>query len=98
MLMLQQYLELKQIPYLFTIADSDLCSLFSSTDNYDASLINLKNLVNQKYLMYFPNNLGFWQWAINNKFPIGTTHPLEEAHLEAAHIVYEHLRYIGRLP
>jgi len=48
--------------------------------------------------MWFSENRGFYTWSKDMNFPFGTTHPLEEAHVEAAHIIYEHLRYIGRLP
>ena len=32
---------------------------------------------------------GFYQWAIENKYKIGTTHPLEEAHKDAAKLIEE---------
>ena len=32
---------------------------------------------------------GFYQWAIENKYPVGTTHPLEEAHAAAAELLQE---------
>ena len=32
---------------------------------------------------------GFYQWAVENKYPIGTTHPLEEAHAAAAELIKE---------
>jgi hypothetical protein len=27
---------------------------------------------------------GFYQWAVENKYPVGTTHPLEQAHKDAS--------------
>ena len=30
---------------------------------------------------------GFYQWAVENKYPIGATHPLEEAHSAAAELI-----------
>ncbi len=99
LVMLQQYLTLKQIPYLFTVADSDFYNMIHKTYDFeDQSIKTLKNQIDNKYIMYYPSNLGFLQWAMENKFPFGTTHPLDEAHIEAAYIVYEYLRYIGRLP
>jgi len=32
---------------------------------------------------------GFYQWAMENKYPIGTTHPLEQAHLDATKLMQE---------
>lgn len=94
--MLQQYLENKKIPYMFTSVNGDI--LRDSLGYADQSIKTLERLVNQQEWMWFPKQRGFYQWAIDNNFPFGTTHPLEEAHIEAAHLVYEHLRYIGRLP
>ena len=32
---------------------------------------------------------GFYQWACENKYPKGETHPLEEAHLAAYQLIKE---------
>jgi hypothetical protein len=32
---------------------------------------------------------GFYQWARENKYPVGTTHPLEAAHADAAKLMQE---------
>ena len=32
---------------------------------------------------------GFYQWAVENKYPVGTTHPLDEAHAAAAKLLRE---------
>ena len=32
---------------------------------------------------------GFYQWAVESKYPVGTTHPLEEAHTAAAELIKE---------
>lgn len=93
--MLQQYLETKKIPYMFASVNSDI--LRDTAKYADQSIKTLENLINKDEWMWFPGQLGFYDWAFENKFPFGTTHPLEEAHIEAAHLVYEHLRYIGRL-
>ena len=96
MLLLQQYLELRSIPYMFTAADE---TLFRNTSVFkDESLTTLEQQIDKKYWAWFPQDRGFYTWAQHEQFPFGTTHPLEEAHIEAAHIVYEHLRNIGRLP
>lgn len=90
-LLLQQYLELKKIPYLFTAVDE---SVLQSEHYIDGSLATLRSLINIKNWGWF-NGKGFYTWAQDMKFPFATTHPREEAHIEAAHLIYEHLRYIG---
>jgi hypothetical protein len=32
---------------------------------------------------------GFYQWAVENKYPVGTTHPLEQAHQDASALMQE---------
>ena len=80
---LQNYLDINQIPYLFTFADNSL--LFNYT--IDKKLVDIESLYGQtnldKFYM-FPNSKGFYQWALENKYPIGATHPLEAAHADAA--------------
>ena len=93
--MLQQYLELRNIPYMFTAADEKMFRDISSLN--DESVATLEKLLDKTYWTWFPKKQGFYNWAVSEKFPFGTTHPLEESHVEAAHIAYEHLRYIGRL-
>ena len=93
--MLQQYLELKKIPYLFTCVDHAL----TNVDHFkkDVTLQTLLKQINYKNWKWFPTNLGFYEWSVENKFPLGTTHPLEEAHVEAEKIIYEYLRNISRV-
>lgn len=94
--MLQQYLENKKIPYMFSSVNDDI--LRDSSKYADQSIKTLEKLVNKQDWWWFPKQRGFYQWAMDNGFQFGTTHPLEDAHIEAAHLIYEHLRYIGRLP
>jgi hypothetical protein len=94
--MLQQYLELNNIPYAFTSSDKEMFKNIKIYQNQ--SLETLEKLVNKDYWIWFPEQQGFYTWAQHEKFPFGTTHPLEEAHLEAEHIVYENLRHIRRVP
>jgi len=95
-IMLQQYLQLKNIPYLFTSVDHGL----TNVDHFknDNTLTTLLNQFDRERWLWFPTNLGFYEWAKEKGFPIGTTHPLEEAHIEAEKIIYEYLRNIVRLP
>jgi hypothetical protein len=94
-IMLQQYLQLKNIPYLFTSVDHGL----TNVDHFknDSTLTTLLSQFDRKKWVWFPTNLGFYEWAKEKGFPIGTTHPLEEAHIEAEKIIYEHLRNISRV-
>jgi len=89
-IMMQQYLELRNIPYLFTSVDHAL----TNVDHFknDVTLTTLLKQLNPNRWMWFPTNLGFYEWALENKFPFGTTHPLEESHQEAEKLVYEYLR------
>lgn len=95
--MLQQYLVHKNIPYLFTGVDE---SLVKNINRHltDISIKTLFDQIDFNSWFLFPKEKGFYTWALDQRFPFGTTHPLEEAHIEAAHLIYEHLRYIGRLP
>ena len=94
-IMLQQYLDLRNIPYLFTCHDR---LMFRKSHHFaDDSLRTLIKLLKEDKWMWFPNSRGFYIWAMEENYPIGTTHPLEEAHLQASELVYEHIRNIGWL-
>ena len=83
---LQNYLNLNKIPYLFTCADTE----WTTTETYNSNDKTIKSLRNQIDLtkwFFFPDNKGFYQWAVDNKYPIGDTHPLEEAHRDAAELM-----------
>jgi hypothetical protein len=91
-IMLQQYLTLHNISYIFTAADRS--SIDVTID--DESIKTLQKQLGKLWGWF--NNKGFYTWAQDMKFPFATTHPREEAHLEAAHIFYEHIRHFGWLP
>lgn len=95
-ILLANYLRLRDIPYLFTGVDS---CLFDNVKKHleDPSMRTLFNQLDNNWF-WFPKNRGFYTWAKEERFPFATTHPKEEAHQEAAQLIYEHLRYIGRLP
>lgn len=95
---MQNYLKLNNIPYIFTTADGG----FKDHPNYlrsaDKHLANLYNQVDWNQWFFFPAGTqanqtqgprGFYQWAIENKYSVGTTHPLEEAHRDAAELLKE---------
>lgn len=88
-LLLQNYLVGNNIPYLFTATDNIVFSY-----KQDTQLNPYWNLVNFDNWFMFPEATeaynttsprGFYQWAIENKYPIGPyQHPLEKAHNAAA--------------
>ena len=96
-LCLQQYFQTNQIPYLFVPADIYL----ENNDMYtrhkdDISIKTVYNQINWNNWYTFPPGTGFdqtngprgfYQWSIENKYPIGTTHPLEESHQDAAKLM-----------
>lgn len=97
---LQNYLELKSIPYLFCPADLH----FRDHENYlrhshDMSMSSLYNQVNWDAWFTFPPGVGhnqttgprgFYQWAVENKYSTGPQHhPLEQAHIDAAALMQE---------
>jgi hypothetical protein len=94
---LQNYLKVNNIPYMFTCADNSL--LYNYTVNQADSVINsLIMQIDMTKWFWFPAGTqanetcdprGFYQWAKENKYPIGTTHPLEQAHADAAKLMQE---------
>lgn len=94
---LQNYLKTNNIPFLFTCADNSI--LYNYTcDHPDEFILSLVNQIDMNHWFWFPEGIkghetknprGFYQWALENKYPIGTTHPLEQAHLDAAILIQE---------
>jgi hypothetical protein len=94
---LQNYLKVKYIPYIFTCADNSI--LYNYTiSQADSVILSLANQIDQTRWFWFPVGSelnetlcprGFYQWAIENKYPVGTTHPLEQAHADAAKLMQE---------
>lgn len=92
---LQNYLKIKQIPYLFTCADNSLLNNYT-IQNADEFISSLYNQIDMQHWFWFPpgqhqgettSPRGFYQWAMENKYPVGTTHPLDEAHYDAAKLM-----------
>jgi hypothetical protein len=94
---LQNYLKVKSIPYMFTCADNSI--LYNHTiRNSDSIIHSLISQIDMDKWFWFPAGTashetcdprGFYQWAIENKYPIGTTHPLDQAHADAANLMHE---------
>ncbi len=87
---LQNYLKANRIPYVFTSAD---VSVFknSTVNSNDPTISSLYGQIDFDRYFFFPSRdddpKGFYQWALENKYAIGTTHPLEQAHVDAANLM-----------
>ena len=79
--LLQQYLQLQNIPYIFTTVDE--CLIENRKYWKDESISTLYNQIDFSRWVMFPGNRGFFTWARDEKYPFGTTHPLELAHSDA---------------
>lgn len=85
--MLQQYLQLKKIPYVFTTVDE---CLFENYKHWsEESISTLYKQIDLSRWIMFPGNRGFFTWARDEKYPFGTTHPLELAHNDAFEYIKE---------
>ena len=94
---LQNYLTTMQVPYLFTCVDNRILYNLTASDP-DENIKSLLDQIDDKNWFWFPsgtksnettNPRGFYQWAAENKYPFGTTHPLEQAHKDAAKLIQE---------
>lgn len=83
---LQSYLRANKIPYMFTCTDADFLNAYT-VKNSDETIAALYKQIDLDKWFIFPNNKGFYTWAIENKYPIGQTHPLEESHVDAAQLM-----------
>lgn len=87
---LQDYLEKRNIPYLFTCLDN--CIVHETSENRDK--------INWDQWYFFPAGTveiketltprGFYQWAVESKYSVGVDmHPLEDAHRAAYNLMKE---------
>ena len=81
----QNYLQINRIPYLFTCADTDILNNHT-IKNADYTIKSLVNQIDMSHWFTFGDK-GFYRWARDNKYKMGTTHPLEEAHAAAAQLM-----------
>lgn len=87
MVYLQNYLKVNNIGYMFTMADDYLIQNHT-VSNPDVTIQSLYQQIDfNKVVMFGDNQKGFYQWALENKYPVGATHPLEEAHAAAAQLL-----------
>lgn len=86
-LMLQQYLKLRGIPYIFSCVDE--CLLNNRKHWNDENLEVLYRQFELDRWVLFPGDRGFFTWARDEEYPFGTTHPLELAHSDAVKHIKE---------
>lgn len=88
MIFLQNYLTVKKIPYLFTVADNCVLTNYTHSIN-DSTVDALYQQLDMSRMFLFPGSKGFYQWALENKYEVGVTHPLERAHIDAFNLIKE---------
>ena len=101
-ILLQNTLLLYNIPYIFTyVSQHVMYGLFSdSMHDPGSKYLNSMRKFNKEENWYtFPGNfqkyVGFNDWARHNNYEYATSHPLEEAHVDAADLVYQHIQQQG---
>ena len=76
---------------MFTCADNSIFYNYT-VNNPDSIISSVYHQIDLSRWFWFPASTnpqdtmdprGFYQWAVENKYPIGTTHPLEQAHIDA---------------
>ena len=86
---LQNILEKKKIPFMFTLADNTLFyKEFVEHKNQDNFLLALHNEIDfTKWFSFGDRMMGFNQWTLMNDYERGTTHPLDRAHEDAVKLM-----------
>ena len=86
---LQNILEKKKIPFMFTLADNSLFyDEFTPHKEQDAFMNALHSEIDfTKWFSFGERMMGFNQWALLNDYEHGTTHPLDEAHADAVKLM-----------
>ncbi len=86
---LQNILEKKKIPYMFTLADNSLFyNEFKQHKDQDSFMKALYNEIDFANWFFFGERcMGFNQWALLNDYKRGTTHPLDKAHEDAVKLM-----------
>jgi hypothetical protein len=86
---LQNILEKKQIPYMFTLADNTLFynEFTPLWEQDDLMRAMYREIDFSKWFFFGERYMGFNQWALLNKYPRATTHPLDSAHTDAVKLM-----------
>ena len=80
--LLQNYIKVRNIPYLFTLVDSSLLNNVTMQQP-DSTILTLKKDIDWNNWFFLGENyLGMYEWSKQQKFPFYTTHPKELAHEE----------------
>ena len=86
---LQNILEKKKIPFMFTLADNSL--FYQEFDHFkdkDGLLSALHNEIDfTKWFSFGERMMGFNQWARLNEYDYATSHPLDKAHEDAVKLM-----------
>ena len=86
---LQNILEKKKIPFMFTLADNSLFyNEFKQHKDQDPFMSALHSEIDfTKWATFGERMMGFNQWALLNGYPRATTHPLDSAHQDAVQLI-----------
>ena len=86
---LQNILEKRKIPYMFTLADNSLFyELYKHHKDQDSFMNALHSEIDfTKWFSFGERMMGFNQWALLNEYERGTTHPLDQAHADAVQLM-----------
>lgn len=86
---LQNILQKKKIPYLFTLADNTLFyNELTPLWEQDALMNSMyKEIDFSNWYTFGERMMGFNQWATINDYEYGTTHPLDRAHKDASELM-----------
>jgi len=86
---LQNILEKRKIPFMFTLADNSLfydeLEPHHTQDNLLLGMYNEIDFTN--WYSFGERNMGFNQWSIMEEYERGTTHPLDKAHVDAVKLI-----------
>ena len=86
---LQNILEKKRIPFMFTLADNSLFyKEFTHHKEQDSFMNALYSEIDfTKWFSFGERMMGFNQWAQLNDYERGITHPLDQAHADAVQLM-----------
>jgi len=86
---LQNILEKKKIPFMFTLADNSLFyKEFEHHKDQDPFMSALHGEIDlTKWFSFGERMMGFNQWSMMEEYERGTTHPLDKAHEDAVQLM-----------
>lgn len=95
-LMLQNLLQVNNVPCMFTYVNQHVTHGLFSDAAENAYLTSARKLIDITSWYAFPGDfqeyIGFDDWAKHNKYEYATSHPLESAHAAAADLICSHIR------